>query len=319
MSDPAKTSGALPEHFAAPVLGVPFEFRSNSAEVIAATERAFGLWRSLPANLVETGPPGQVEVIVQAFAPDELAPGGTLVTRSHAGALIAAGRGRLLSALPAGGHALAFIAPEVAADEAWLRHEVLERLTLALAGARGRSPLRAGAVVWRGRGILFIGNEASLSATLAVGCAGAGAALLAAGVVFLSAGHAPALWGHPGIVRLPLEAARHFPDLPWRAVSAEPTLIELDAASLGADRLATHAVRAVLCLVEAVTGQASHLQGLARDEGLDRLARALEPDPSVIGPLAGLISERAYLLRAGADPRTAVALLEHLIERGELR
>lgn len=309
----------MPERFAAPVLGVPCEFRSNSAAVTAAAERAFGRWRGLPPHLIEPGPSGQVEVIVQDFAPDEPGPGGSLVMRSHAGALIAAGGGCLLSALPAGGHGLAFIAPEVAADEARLRYEVLERLTLALAAARGRLPLRAGAVVWRGRGLLVVGSDETLNATLAAGCAGAGAALLAAGVVFLSAGHAPLLWGHPGTARLPLEAARHFPDLPWRAVSAEPALIELDTAALGAERLATHAARAILCLVEPATGQASHLQELPRDEALDRLARATKPAPAVIAPLAGLIDERAYLLQASADPRTAVALLEHLVERGALR
>ncbi|MCX7790493.1 MAG: hypothetical protein N2378_07615 [Chloroflexaceae bacterium] len=315
MSDTAKTSGALLERFEAPVLGVPMVVRANSVEVVAAAERAFGRWRGLPAALIEAGPPGQVEVIVQALAPGELALGGNLVTRHHAGALIAAGGGCLLSALPASGQALAFIAPEVAADEPRLRHEVLERLTLTLAGARGRAPLRAGAVVWHGRGLLFIGAGEALAVMLAVGCARAGAALLAAGVVYLSAGRVPLLWGHPGMVRLPSATARLFPELPWRPMSGEATLIELDAAALGPERLATHAARATLCLVEPGAGQASHLERLARDEALALVVRLLELDHAVAAPLASLASEDAYRIRVGADARAAVALIGHLAER----
>lgn len=319
MIDTGKPSGALPEHFEAPVLGVPFVFRTNSAEVSRATERVFGPWLGLPAALVEPGPPGQVEIIVQALAPDELALGGTLVTRSHAGALMAAGGGCLLSALPASGRALAFIAPEVAADEPRLRREVLERVTLALAGARGRTPLRAGAVVWHGRGLLFVGAGETLNATLAVGCTRAGAALLAAGVVHLGAGRTPILWGHPGTARLPSGAARLFPDLPWRTLGGESTLIELDAAALGVERLATHIPRASLCLVEPATGQASHLERLSRDAAMTVAARTQDMGPGASALLARLIGENAYLLRVGADPRTAVALIGYLVERGGLR
>jgi len=316
MIDTGKPRGALPERFEAPVLGVPIVFRANSAEVILATERAFGPWLRLPAALVEPGPPAQVEIIVQALAPDEVALGGTLVTRSHAGALIAAGGGCLLGALPASGRALAFIAPEVAADEPRLRREVLERVTLPLAAARGRTPLRAGAVVWHGRGLLFVGAGEALSATLALGCACAGAALLAAGTVHLGAGRSPMLWGHAGTVRPPPGAARLFPELPWRTLRGETSLIELDLAALGAERLATHTARATLCLVEPVAGQASHLERLARDRALTLAAQALEVDPGAVAPLARLIGEHAWLLRVGADPRTAVALIGHMVERG---
>lgn len=319
MINRGKPSGALPERFEAPVLGVPFVFRTNSAEVIRATEQVFGPWLGLPAALVEPGAPGQVEIIVQALAPDELALGGTLVTRSHTGALMAAGGGCLLSALPASGRALAFITPEVAADQPCLRREVLERVTLALAGARGRTPLHAGAVVWHGRGLLFVGSGVTLSAMLAVGCTRAGAALLAAEVVHLGAGPSPMLWGHPGTARLPLGAARLFPDLPWRTLGGASTLIELDVAALGAERLATHIPRASLCLVEPATGQASHLEWLTCDEALALAARTHEVDPGASALLARLSGENAYLLRVGADPRTAVALIGHLVERGGLR
>ncbi|MGQ9926685.1 MAG: hypothetical protein ACUVS4_07420 [Chloroflexaceae bacterium] len=319
MTSTGTSSEALPERFEAPVLGVPIVFYTNSVEVILATKRAFGQWPGLPAALVEPGPPGQVEIIVQALAPDEVALGATLVTRSHAGALIAAGGGCLLSALPASGRALAFIAPEVAIDEARLRREVLERVTLPLAVARGRMPLRAGAVVWHGRGLLFVGAGEALGATLAAGCTYAGAALLAAGVVHLGAGRSPMLWGQAtATVRLPPGVARYFPELPWRTLKGATTLIELDLAALGVERLATHTARATLCLVEPVAGQASHLERLGHDDALTLAAHALEVDPGALALLARLIGAHAWLLRVGADPRTAVALIGHLVERGGL-
>ncbi len=319
MSDSPGMGAVLPAHVEAPVLGVPIVVRATSAAVIAAAERAFGLWRSLPAALVEPGPPGEVVIIVQALAPDEVALSGKVVTRSHAGALIAAGGGCLLCVQPASGSALAFIAPEVVADEPRLRREVLERLGLALAGARGRTPLPAGAVVWDGHALIFSGADALLNATLAVGCARAGGDLLAAGVVHLSAGRSPMLWGHPGTVRLPPVATYLFPDLPARAASGEASVLELDAAALGVERLATHAARATLCLVERTTGQASYLERLARDEALARLARSLAPDPAAVALLAALAGENACWLRVGADVGAAIALIGRLAAQGSLR
>lgn len=293
----------------APLLGVPLVIRSNTTAVIAAAEQAFRLWLRLPPTLVAATEPGVVEVIEQAAAVGEVTPLLAVppVTRTHDGTLLVVGEGCLAYARPATGHALAFVTPEVVADPLRVRAVALERLGLALACAHGRTPIRAGAVGWNGYGIIFVGSG-SLPALLAIACARAGFTLLAAETSYLSTEPTPTLWGHAVTLRLPIGAARWFPEV--ESLSEGKVI---DATLLGIEHLTTHLRRAALCLVETYAGQASLLEPMQREGALAALADL--GDAGMQRGLAALTRRQMYRLQVGADWRNAVALIRHLAEQ----
>lgn len=307
--DPFVAPTMLRETLSVPLLGVPTIFRSNSAAVIACAAEALRAWRDLPTELVETGAPVCVAIVVQPLAPGEPAAlaQGELLMRAHGDTLLAAGAGCLLTARPAAGTALAFITPELAADTPRLRHTILERLGLLLAGARERVPLRASAVGSGSRVLLLSGTDDDLVATLCDSCARSGVAFLAGEHVYLRAGHPAWLWGHPGMLRLPA-AAQHFPQL------ASGGAVE----RAGTARLACPASQVRVCLVEHATGQASRLEPAAAAATTAALTRLAAPEhwfaQADTPAAAAHVATGAYRLRVGADPASAVMLVQHLLE-----
>lgn len=302
--DPIATPPTLGETLSVPLLGVPIVFRSNSAAVIACAAAALQVWRDLPAELVETGAPACVAIVVQPLAPDEPAAPlrGGLLMRAHGDTLLAAGDGCLLSARPAVGTALAFITPELVAEPLRLRHAVLERLGLLLAGARARVPLRASAVGAGSRALLLSGTDDDLVATLCYSCARSGLAFLAGEHIYLRDGRPAWLWGHPGVLRRP----------------AAPLASGGVVALAGTAKLACPASQVRVCLVEQATGQASRLEPASAAAAAAALTRLTVPESCIAqagAPAAAArIATGAYRLRVGSDLASAVMLVQHLLE-----
>jgi hypothetical protein len=313
----------LSEILEIPLLGVPVRYRSNSPAVIAAAARAFAPWSRLPAALVEPGPPLAVDIVVHevGVADPPVGQAERFVYRAHGGTLIAAAGGSLLTARMEQGSALAFVTPELAADEATLRASVIEGLGLLLVNYRDRTPIHAAGVVHDGRAALLLGSSGAGKSTLCYACVREGFALLAEDTVCVSLARGLRVWGHPGLIHLAPDAPRLFPEL----ARLEPRMrangkrkLAVDPAAFGAEP-ATHAERALICLIERAPGQASRIASLPGAELAELIAGRQEAGFDLLGgraqaAAAALAASPAYRLSVGTDPSTAAMLLRHLIE-----
>lgn len=319
-------SAPLTDSYTVPLLGVPLHYRSNSPAAIAAAERAFGLWRELPQQLVEAGPPARVDIIVHPLGPGDpaMAPADGFVFRAHGDSFLAANGANLLSAHMGAGVATAFVTPELAEDEIALRHHVIACLGFLLVNARDRTPIHAAAVVRNGRALLLIGPSNAGKSTLCYACVRAGFALLAEDTVCVSLARGLRLWGHPGAIHLLPDAPRFFPELagltPRLRANGKRKLV-VEGAVLGPGGRALTAERATLCFVELGAGQAARLEPLPAEAAVAALGDPREPGFDLMGkgaPAAAraLAAGGAYRLTVGADPLAAVALLAHLAEQG---
>ena len=308
-----------------PLLGVPVRYRSNSPAVIAATARALRIWQELPRALVEAGPPLQVDLVVHPVGPGDPAPSQMerFLFRAHGDTLVAAMGGNLLTAQLAQGSALGFITPELAANEPLLRHSVIECLGLLLVNYRDRTPIHAAGVVRNGRAVLLLGASKAGKSTLCYACVRAGFGLLSEDTVCVSLAHGLRVWGHPGPIQLLPDAPRLFPEL----ASLEPQLrpngkykLSVDIGALGAERLATHAERAIVCLIARAPGQASQLEPLPAATAAALIADPQEPGFTLLRARAPAVAAAltaaggAYRLSVGSNPASAAALLAHLTE-----
>ena len=247
-------SAPLDQRARFPLLGLPLEFRSNSPDVIAAAEQSFGRWRDLAPELIEPSDPLTIDLIVHpAQAHDHGAmPQAQFIQRVHGDWFIASSGANLLTARRSHGHALGFVTPELVADKAHFRYNVLECLGLLLASWRDRTPIHAGAVAHAGRVALLVGASGSGKSTLCYACARAGLSLLAEDVVYVGLRERLRLWGNPWRIHLLPDAPRFFPELADRPVQIQANgkrKLAVDLAELGATLPHCYAERAVICLV----------------------------------------------------------------------
>lgn len=306
-----------------PLLGVPVLYHSNSPAVIAAAAQALGRWSDLPAELIEPGPPARVDIVVHPLGAGDpaAAPAGRFVFRAHGDTFLAAAGGSVMTAQMAQGTALAFVTPELAADTASLRHNVVECLGLLLVNYRDRTPVHAAGVVRNGRAVLLVGASGAGKSTLCYACVRAGFTLLAEDTLSVSLARGTRIWGHAGPIHLLPDAPRLFPEL----AGLEPQLrangkLKLAVEAPGPGLVGPHAGRAIVCVVERGAGQPSRLEPIAPAEAAARIADPQEPGFDLLrdrapAAAAALTAGGAYRLTVGADPASAAALLAHLTEQ----
>lgn len=303
-----------------PLLGLPVLYRSNSPDLIGAAERALGAWRGLPAGAIEAGPPLVVDMLVQPLGSGDPPrdPAERLVFRAHGDTFLAGGGGSLLSADMAHGRALAFVTPELAADEANLRSLVIECLGLLLATRRDRTPIHAAGLVRAGRAVLLHGPSGSGKSTLCYAALRAGFALLAEDVVHVSLSGGTRLWGSLSPICLLPDAPRLFPELAGlepRVRSNGKLKIAVEGGSGGA---LLHTGPVAICLLERRPGQASRLEPAPADAAIAALGDAREPGFNLLrdqapAAAAALAAGAVYRLQVG-DPASAAALLTTLTD-----
>lgn len=301
-----------------PVLGVPIELQSNSPEVLDAAERALGQWQALAPELIDPAPARVARVVVHPGSVPYW-PREPFAHRSHSGWLLATNSSCMLAAQMDRGEALAFVTPELVADEAHFRYNVLESMALALASRHDRVPVHAGAVVYAGRAVLLAGQSTAGKSTLCYACVRDGFELLAEDVIYVSMARGLRLWGHSRHIHLLPDAPRHFPEL-----ASVPALVQangklklaVDLAAQGPGRLRHTADAAAVCLLERHAGAASAIEPVDARE----LARALcanrEPGFDLFAntrdAAEALVRGGAYRMHVGTDLAGAVALLRTL-------
>jgi len=305
-----------------PLLGLPLEFRSNSPAVIAAAEEAFGRWRDLAPKLIAPGDLLTVDLIVHPAQANQHStmPQAEFIQRVHGDWFIASSGANLLTARRDHGQALGFVTPELVADNAHFRYNVLECLGLLLASWRDRTPIHAGAIAHAGRAALLVGASGSGKSTLCYACARAGLSLLAEDVVYVGMRERLRLWGNPGRIHLLPDAPRFFPELADRPVQIQANgkrKLAVDLAELGTTLLHCHAERAVICLVRRHDGRASSLTPIAPQIAIAALSRNLEAgfdlSSSTKIVAEALAAGGAYQLEVGRDLAGAVELLREML------
>jgi len=305
-----------------PLLGLPLEFRSNSPAVIAAAEQSFGRWRDLAPELIEQRDPLIVDLIVHpAQANDHCtAPQAQFIQRVHGDCFIASSGANLLTARKAHGQALGFVTPDLVADNAHFRYNVLECLALLLASWRDRTPIHAGAVAHAGRVALLVGPSGSGKSTLCYACARAGLSLLAEDVVYVDLRDRLQLWGNPWRIHLLPDAPRLFPELTDRPVQIQANgkrKLAVDVADLGSALLHCHVERAVVCVVRRHDSYASTLTPIEPQAAAAALSHNLEAGfdlHSGTGVVAdALAAGGAYRLDVGSNLAGAVDLLREML------
>ncbi len=241
--------------------------------------------------------------------------------RLHSDCFLASDGTNMLMAQRPSRQAMAFVTPELVADEPRLRHHVLELLGLLLVTYRDRLPVHAGAVVRQGRAVLLTGRSTAGKSTLCYACLRGGFQLLAEDVVYLSMRRGMRLWGVPWQIHLLADGVRHFPELADVPVALQANgkfKLAVETAAFGADRPRRYVERAIVCMVERHSGVSSALEPIDPRIPIAAMTHDLESGFDLYGDpraaIEALVAGGAYRLHVGSDLAAAVALLKELTD-----
>lgn len=316
-----RTPATLPHGATIPVLGIPVRFRSNAARVIEIAESAFGAWRILertPAFVAQAG----VDVRFIVGAGDEGAGAHAplryrmpdddrvLLTTPGSVGITDPGRARVD----------AWVTDALVADTAHFRYGVLEALALALLTHSDRMPLHAAALERDGRAVLLAGPSGVGKSTVTLSASRAGWNVLAEDVVYIQTRPSLRVWGLPGHLHLPTDAAARFPELrasPAVRLANGKIKVAVDAARLGALPALPFSDDVVVCILSR-TGGGPALERLSAADAARRLENDAEGGFDVFAErirpaLADLAGGGGWHLRLGDDPADALPFIERVL------
>ena len=313
-----------------PVLGIVTRFVSNSADVLAAVEHAFGAWRTLPPSAVQSGTFRTVRINVQPDGARSAAPATDV-------AHVVTGDGRLTlrsnaafgMSDPLRGEAVASIGVELLRDALRFRCDVLEALTLSLLTRADRQPLHAAALVIDRAGLLLCGRSGAGKSTLAYAAARAGMRALSEDIVFIQMQPRLRVWGRRTPFHLRPSAAANFAELAAAVPARLPngrekvvvpadTAAEADArAPVDADTAAMFVDHCGICILgerrdvpehrRLTTDEVLALIDLS-DPGFDAFAGSIKP------AVAALAERGAWMLHPSTRADESVPLLAAMLD-----
>lgn len=321
-TDPLARDVPLRHETRIPVMGLPVRFATNAPAVLELVEETFGLWRALSSDKVEGGEDEvRVRLIVEQGEEGEeehaplsyRMPDGERVFLSTPGSFGVADPGRRETVI--------YATTELVEDRQHFRYGVLEALTLAVLSQLDRQPFHAAALVRDDAALLLTGPSGAGKSTLTYAGVRAGLRVLADDTVNLQLQPRLGIWGMPGYLHLPADAADRFPEL----AGSETRLLANRKEKLAVDLRAIDAVapspvvdRAGLCLLSR-REDGPVLEELGQDEAVEELLRREEPGFDVFRDTIGaaireLARGGAWRLHVGADPSAAVPYLHRMFD-----
>lgn len=304
-----------------PVLGVPVRFASNSPDVIAIAERAFGVWRRLEGSGLIESEGVTVTIVVHPGDEGDVEHAEIYYRVLDGHRVLLGSRGSIGYTDPGRRDATAFVTPALVADRQHFRYMVVESLTLSAVTPHDRQPFHAAAVVRGGAAVILAGPSEVGKSTLTYAAARSGFQVLADDTVHLQSHPILRIWGLPGYVHLPPDSRERFPELrdaapALRANGKEKLAIDLRAIDALPDLPVVE--RAVLCLLSRRPG-APGLRRLDPDEVVDELMGNLEEGfdmfhKTLRGPLAQLAAAGVWELSVPDDPAKALPWLHRLVD-----
>jgi hypothetical protein len=318
--DPTYRDVPLRHRTTIPVLGIPVHFLSNAPAVIALCEEAFGGWRTLDGvpELVE-GPEVTVRLAVHPGAEGEAEHAEIFYRHIGNHRILIGSQGSVAFSDPMARTGVGYFTPQLVADRQQFRYAFLEALTLSILTRQDRQPFHAAAIVRDGAAVVISGPSGTGKSTLAYAAARAGMHVLGEDTVYLQSDPRFRVWGLPGYLHVPLDAAGRFPELR----GAVPTLLANGKMKLAVDLRARGALpelpvveRAVLCLLR--RGEGTRLVVLEPEGAADELMRSVEPGfdlfaDTIRGPIVQLGSQGVWRLELAEDPMEALPLLDRLL------
>ncbi len=307
-----------------PVLGISVSFEANDPTAIAIAADAFSAWRGVEhvPRLVSATDRARLRVWVEGeeAAGDEEEWAVPPVYRWP-------DRDRLvLRAGPSVGvanaarrDAILFTTPAALADRHAFRADFLEPLVLGSLIGTDRIPIRAAAVEYADIVMLLAGPPGSGRSTLACAAALDGFRILSEDLVHVQLEPRLRVWGMPGFISLPANAARFFPDI---AIAAPRTgaphreRIVLNVRELGAMPTLPVAQRAGVCIVERSEG-APRITALDAEELESLLLRSQTQDAAsemFAEPVHMLSRHGGWKFETGDDPAAAITLLRQTLD-----
>lgn len=317
--DPLGHTAVLNHQAHFPLLGWPLVVRSNSPAVIEAARASFGHWCELGDEFIEPLQPLEVAIVVHRA--DSTVTPPPFIYRVHGDCLLAASGSSLLTAQRNRGVALAFVTPELVAEEALFRHCVLECLALALASWHDRTPVHAAALLRKGRAVLLLGGSLTGKSTLGYACLREGFQLLAEDIVYVSTRGGLRLWGNSRQIYLWPEAQTLFPELaglPAQNLANGKFKLVVELASPGNGGPQPHAGPTLACWLRRHPDQESAVEPIDPQVLIQALDERVDPgfdlDARMPEVVASLAQGGAYRLTNGRDLQDTVALLKRLTD-----
>lgn len=326
-ADPLGRDVRLRHETRIPVMGIPVRFSTNAAAVLELVDETFGPWRSLSGEKVEDDEEDvRIRVVVEegdegedSHAPlSYRMPDSDRVLLSTPGSFGVADLRRR--------EAVIYATATLVEDDRHFRYGVLEAMTLAVLSRLDRQPFHAAALVRGDAALLLTGPSGAGKSTLTYAAVKDGLRVLSDDTVNLQLHPRLRIWGMPGHLHLPPDAALHFPEL----TDAETLLmangkekVAVDLREIDAAAPSPVVEGAGLCLLRRGEGKTT-FEPLAAEEAVEEVRGREEAGFDVFRDTIGeavreLARGGAWRLRVGPDPFEALPLLGMMFDALEER
>lgn len=306
------------------VLGLPVRFSSDSSAVLDVVESAFPAWRTAGTRTATADPLVTVTITLQPGGGDDRVRLRHRLLDRHR--VLLAGGGNLAVIDPPARAAAAWVTPAFVRDAQHFRYTLVEAITMALITPLDRQPFHAACLVRNNAAVLITGPSGVGKSSLAYAAIRRipGIEVLAEDAVYLQSAGGLRVWGLPGFVHLPEDAARMFPELQHASpvlMANGKTKIAIDLRETGAAARRPFVDRASVCILERGSGKpcltpidAGALPGMLMErleEGFDRFRDTIEE------PLRLLARNGGWLMRVTPEPAEALPWLDRILSEVE--